>query len=485
MTDQTVPNIAEMDADELCAYFEPLMKPRAIAVVGASATSHNRANLFIDKLRAFGYPGTIYPVHLKAPEVEGLKAYPTLGDIPEPVDYAYVAIPAKAVPGAVAAAKGNCKFAHITSSGFAEIEEGQDLQKELVAAAHQNGVRLLGPNCNGGYSPEGRLTQTHGLSDEVGVIAIVSQSGGVCTDSLRRGGAQGLRFRSVMSLGNSADIGPSDLLAFHMADPKTKAIGLYMESVDDGRRFFETLKRANGKKPVVLLKGGQSLDGSRAVGSHTGTLAGDQVAWTALCKQTGMVLVQTLDEFLNALLAFQIFEPRSSRATKKIVMLGNGGGASVLGVDAFSRQELQVPALTEPTRQALVGLNLAAGAGTTNPIDVSRGALTKDDSKTVQDIIKIIMTHEPHDAFVFHINVPVVLTQGRGADNVEKMLSAAERGLAGHVGKSHFALVLRSDGTEEIEVKRRVHRERALKSGMAVFDETFNAASGLAAVAAY
>ena len=474
-----------MDTDELCAYFEPLMKPSAIAVVGASATSHNRANLFIDKLRAFDYPGTIYPVHLNADEVEGLKAYPTLGEIPEPVDYAYVAIPAKAVPGAMAAAKGNCKFAHITSSGFAEVEEGEDLQNELVAGARKGGVRLLGPNCNGGYSSEGRLTQTHGVSDEVGVIAIASQSGGVCTDSLRRGGAQGLRFRSVMSLGNSADIGPSDMLDFHMADPKTKAIGLYLESVDDGRRFFESLKRAKGKKPVVLLKGGQTQDGGRAVGSHTGTLAGDQVAWAALCKQTGMVLVQTLDEFLNALMAFQVFEPRATRTTKKIVMLGNGGGASVLGVDAFSRRALHVPALMEKTRSTLSNLNLTAGAGTTNPIDVSRGALTQDDSQAVGDIIDIVMSNEIHDAFVFHINVPVILSQGRGADNVVKMLSAAERGLAGHAGKAHFALVLRADGTEEIEAKCRGYRARALKNGMAVFDETHNAASGLAAVAAY
>ena len=485
MNNSTFPDIAAMNEHELCAYFEPLMKPAVIAVVGASASGSNRANLFIDKLRDFDYPGKIYPVHVRAAEVEGMQAYPTLGDIPELVDYAYFAIPAKAVPGAIAAARGNLKFAHISSSGFAEVEGGEVLQEELLQAAREAGVRLLGPNCNGGYSPEGRFTMAHGASEEIGDIAIISQSGGMSVDFLRRGGAQGLRYRSIMALGNSADIGPSDLLEFHLADPKTSVIGFYLESVADGRRFFETLKRAEGKKPVVLLKGGQTQDGSRAVGSHTGTLAGENAAWDALCKQTGMILATTLDEFLNILLAFQVFEPHGARVTESIVMLGNGGGASVLGVDAFSRRGLRVPALSDDTCQALTNLNLAAGAGTTNPIDVSRAALTQHDSQAVENIIDIVMRHEPLDAFVLHVNMPVILTQGQGVDDVEKIVAAAERGLAQHKNLAHFALVLRSDGTEEIDAVKRKHRSRALKSGMAVFDETVNAATALAAVSSY
>ena len=485
MAINTITDIEDMSESDLCAYFEPLMKPRTVAVIGASASGSNRANLFIDKLRAFGYAGKIYPVHVSADEVEGMKAYRSVGDIPEPVDYAYVAIPAKAVPGAMAAAKGNLKFAHITSSGFAEIEGGESLQNELLSAAHGAGVRLLGPNCNGGYSPEGRITLAHGASEELGNVAIISQSGGMSVDMLRRGGAQGIRFRSIMALGNSTDIGPSDLLQYHLADPKTKVIGFYLESIENGRRFFETLKRARGKKPMVLLKGGQTQDGSRAVGSHTGTLAGDNAAWVALCRQTGMVLAQTLDEFLNMLLAFQMFEPNKARVTENIVMLGNGGGASVLGVDAFSRRGLRVPALSAETREALKALELAAGAGTTNPIDVSRAALTKDNAQAVEDIVRITLAHEALDAFVLHVNMPVILTQAQGVDDVAKIIDAAERGLAGYQGSAHFSLVLRSDGTDEIDTKKRKHRAMGLKNGMAVFDETYNAAAGLSAVAAY
>ncbi|MEX2451282.1 MAG: CoA-binding protein, partial [Rhodospirillales bacterium] len=311
----TVPDIAAMTAEERRAYFAPLFTPRTVAVVGASATNRNRANLFIDKLRALDFAGKIFPVHNQADEVEGMKAYPTLGDIPEPVDYAYVAIPAKAVPGAIAAAVGNVRFAHITAGGFADTEAGKGLQGELVAAAHRAGVRLLGPNCNGGYSPEGRLSMVSGVGTDVGPVAIISQSGGLSTDFIRRGQARGLVFRSVMALGNSADINPSDLLDFHLVDPKTKVIGLYLESIGDGRRLFETLKRAQGAKPVVLLKGGQTQDGSRAVSSHTGTLAGDQAAWTSLCKQTGTIMVATLDAFLDTLHGFQMFTPRPERPT--------------------------------------------------------------------------------------------------------------------------------------------------------------------------
>lgn len=485
MSESENPKIENMSERELCDYFEPLMKPRTIAVIGASASGSNRANLFIEKLQAFNFAGTIYPVHVSADEVMGMKAYKCVGDIPEPVDYAYVAIPAKAVPVAIEAARGNLKFAHITSSGFAEIDGGDALQEELLKAARKAGVRLLGPNCNGGYSPEGRVTLAHGASAIVGDVAVISQSGGMSVDFLRRGGAQGIRFRSIMALGNSADIGPSDLLEFHLADPKTKVIGFYLESVENGRRFFETLKNARGKKPIVLLKGGQTQDGSRAVGSHTGTLAGDNAAWEALCKQTGMVLAQTLDEFLNALMAFQVFTPNPTRATERLVMLGNGGGASVLGVDAFSRRGLSVPALSAETCGALRDLELAAGAGTTNPVDVSRAALTKDDAKAVEDIIKITFEHEPLDAFVLHVNMPVILTQSHGIDNIEKIIAAAERGLAGNQNNKHFALVLRSDGTEEIDANKRKHRARALETGMAVFDETYNAAAGLSAIAAF
>lgn len=177
MAINTITDIEDMSESDLCAYFEPLMKPRTVAVIGASASGSNRANLFIDKLRAFGYAGKIYPVHVSADEVEGMKAYRSVGDIPEPVDYAYVAIPAKAVPGAMAAAKGNLKFAHITSSGFAEIEGGESLQNELLSAAHGAGVRLLGPNCNGGYSRRAVSRSPMGLRKSWATLPLFHKAG--------------------------------------------------------------------------------------------------------------------------------------------------------------------------------------------------------------------------------------------------------------------------------------------------------------------
>ena len=167
--------------------FKPLFEPKTVAVLGASTKDVAIANTFIRRMKDFGYAGQIYPIHPSAPEIEGLKAYPSLGRTPEPIDYAYVAIGAERIPDAIAAANGRCRIAQVISSGFAEVEEGSELERRLVEKARAAGVRVLGPNTLGAYSPRGGLTFPQNAPKAVGTVGIVSQSGGLSTDIIKRG----------------------------------------------------------------------------------------------------------------------------------------------------------------------------------------------------------------------------------------------------------------------------------------------------------
>ena len=480
-------DITEMADADLLDYFAPLFTPRNIAVVGASASGDNRANGFIRQQRNFGFTGDIYPIHPTATEIEGHKAYPTLAETPTPVDYALIAIPAARVPDTLRAANHRVRFAHVLASGFGEVESGKALQQDLVNAARDGGVRFFGPNCNGGYSPRGGLTFTAGAATEPGGVGIISQSGGLGVDIIRRGQERGLRFSGVMTVGNCADLGPSDLLAFYLADPQTTVIGLYVESVADGRRFFETLRRAKGRKPVIILKGGRTALGHAAAVSHTGALAGDARVWHALSRQTGAVLTGDLEEFIDAAMTFQMLRPDPANAASNpgpIALFGNGGGVGVLAVDAFAERKLQVRPFSKDTQARLAAVGLPPGTSVANPIDVPAGTLAAQDGKVVESMMDIIFDAEKLSAFVLHLNLTVVWSHLVGTNDtlVENLITAAVRLRDETPGAPPIQIVLRSDGREDIDARKRLCKTLALENGFPVYDELSNAASGLAAL---
>jgi acyl-CoA synthetase (NDP forming) len=470
---------------EIAKAFAPLFTPRTIAVVGASASKPNRANTFIDQLRAFGFEGAVYPVHPTATEISGLPAYPSLGQTPEPVDYAYVAIPAARVPDAIANAKGRVAYAHVLAAGFAETADGEALQNLLCTAAQSNGVRLLGPNCNGGYSPRGGLTFTHGAAPELGCVGVFTQSGGLGIDIVRRGQERGLRFSGLMTGGNCADLGPVDLLEFYLADPETKVIGMYLEGVREGRRFYDLLRRARAKKPVVILKGGRTALGHQAAVSHTGVLAADARIWQALSRQTGAVLVENLEAFIDTLLAFQTLAPRPAKPTRNAVLFGNGGGTSVLAVDVFADHGIEVTPFHDETMAALTAMKMPPGTSIANPIDAPIGTLKQGEGALCGQIMRTVQELENLDACVLHFNLPVMWSHIDGGENkiVEKMLDAANGVRKDYENRTHFLLVLRSDGRADIDARKRECRSAALAHGFAVFDELTNAAVALGGLA--
>ena len=162
------------------------------------------------------------------------------------------------IPDAVAEANGRCRIAQVISSGFGEVEEGKDLEEALVTKARAAGVRVIGPNCLGTYSPRGGLTFPVGAPTEVGSIGVIAQSGGLSTDIIKRGQWRGLRFSGLVTIGNSADVKPHELVDYYLEDPQTKAIGLYVEDIKEGRAFFNLLRSDKATKPIVILKGGRS-----------------------------------------------------------------------------------------------------------------------------------------------------------------------------------------------------------------------------------
>ena len=369
--------------------FRPLFEPKTVGVLGASAKGGvTLANTFIRRMKAFGFAGEIYPIHPESAEIDGFVAYKTVAATPQPIDYAFVAIGAERIAPLLAAANGNLRFAQVISSGFSEVEGGGEVERALVEKAHAGGVRVIGPNCLGTYSPRGSLTFSDNAPREVGSIGLISQSGGLTTNMIKRGQVKGLRFSGAVTAGNCADVTPADLLEFYLADPLTKAIGCYLEDIKDGRRFFELLRA--GSKPVVLLCGGRSAQGRLAAASHTGALAGDGRVWAALCAQTSCVEVATLDEFVDALLTLQYVTLRPERPTRRVVMFGNGGGTSVLGADFFAAHGLDVSPFEPRVRARLEELKLLPGSSVANPIDTPVATLQENNGEVARQILDIV-----------------------------------------------------------------------------------------------
>ena len=461
--------------------FRPLFEPRTVGVLGASAKGGIAlANTFIRRMKAFGFAGDLYPIHPEAAEIEGLPAYKSIAATPRPIDYAFVAIGAERIGPILAAADGHLRFAQVISSGFSEVEGGGDLERDLVEKAHRGGVRVIGPNCLGTYSPRGGLTFPDNAPREVGSIGLISQSGGLTTNMIKRGQVKGLRFSGAVTAGNCADITPADLLDYFLADPLTRAIGCYLEDIKDGRGFFELARKSD--KPIILLCGGRSTQGRLAAASHTGALAGDGRVWTALCAQTPCVEVATLDEFVDTLLTLQYLTPKPDRPTRRVVMFGNGGGTSVLGADFFAAHGLDVSPFEPAVRARLEALKLPPGSSVANPIDTPVATLQENNGEAARRILDIVYNEAAPDAIALHLNMSSFSGRG-GVDPIDSIFGFIESALSEHGDAAHLLLAFRTDGDPALEERKRKYRETAGRLGIPMFDEIPELAKALAAMA--
>ena len=466
--------------------FEPLFRPKTVAVAGVSSSGNGPGNRFIQNLRKLDFEGEIYPIHPKAEVLEDLPAYRCFDDMPRSIDYAYIAIPKAGVPSLLAGAGGRVRFAQVMTSGFGEGGGNSESEEALLEAARQGGVRLLGPNSLGTYSPSGRITFAEPQMDVAGgSIGVISQSGGIGVDFLRTGQAKGLRYSGVVTVGNSADLGPNDFLEHFLQDEDTSVIGMYLEDMGDGRRFMDLLEKARGLKPVILLKGGRTAQGQKAVLSHTGALSGDARVLNALAAQTGCILVDTIEELLDVLLIFQTVAPACAKVSRKLALFGNGGGASVVATDCLVSYGFDLATFSGALEQSMGLLELPDGASIHNPIDFPANAFNKSNGKVAEGILGALYKASEIDVILVHLNMPVLLSY-RQSQIIPNIVSAAiaQRGAA-EPRSPHLVMVMRSDGTDEVERLRQEQRQRAAEAGIPVFDNFAIAARALGALARF
>jgi len=350
-----------------------VVQPESVALVGITVNNPDHwTRTFLDSLLAFGFDRPLYLVNPKGGEIDGRKVYTSLAEIPSTIDYVISTVPARASAGLVreCATKGT-KVVHFCTAGFSEIgtEEGVALEQELVAAGRETSIRLLGPNCMGIYCPESRLAIDPDFPKESGSVAIISQSGANVNQLVRRSAQRGIRFSKAFSFGNACDINESDILEYLAEDNDTQTIAIYIEGVKDGRRFRRALERAAATKTVVLLKGGVTAGGSRAVFGHTGALAGRKETWEALCKQTGVISVSSMEDLVDVLIAREFMPLPQGYGT---LVVGAGGGASVMMTDQIEEAGLTVPALSQEIVDRLREFSSDAGNILRNPIDYSQ-----------------------------------------------------------------------------------------------------------------
>ncbi|KPJ51646.1 MAG: hypothetical protein AMJ37_04460 [Dehalococcoidia bacterium DG_18] len=355
--------------------FEPVFYPKSIAVVGASPNPIKFGNRYLEALINAGYRGKLYPVNPSGGKISGLKAYPTVRDIPDPVEYVIVSIPAQHVLDVLddCAAKG-VKVVQFFTAGFSETgeEEGCRLEREMVKKAKEGGFRIIGPNCIGAYSPAHQMPYgPMPMLGEVGTVAFISQSGGHAGRIIEIGMRRGIRFSKVVSFGNGSDLDSVDYLEYLKVDPDTRIIGAYLEGMRQGRRFLQLARETSKTKPMIIWKGGNTDAGAAAAASHTGSLAISDTIWTAVLKQAGVIRVDSLEELADTLLTFQHFPPFLSENVAIVAGLaGGGGGESVSSTDACASVGLNVPPFTEETRSRLKGILPPAGSILRNPLDM-------------------------------------------------------------------------------------------------------------------
>jgi len=317
-----------------------------------------------------GFQGKVYPVNSRGVEVLGLKAYTSVKEIPGPVDYAFVQVPAKATIQVIrdCAAKG-VKLAVLFTAGFGESENewGRELEQELVNVARQGGVRLLGPNCMGVYCPAVRLTFGPDFPIESGSVGALCQSGGNAHQLVYSGAHRGMRFSKVISYGNAIDLNEAELMEYFAQDQETRVVIAYIEGVREGRRFYQALKAAARTKAVIVFKGGQTAAGAVSALSHTGSLAGSKELWDGLVRQAGAIQAYNVDECVDIALALLFMKPPGGR---KVAVFGNGGGATVQASDDCYRAGLVLPAIPDDIRDELKKFIPVAGNIFRNPLDI-------------------------------------------------------------------------------------------------------------------
>ena len=348
---------------------DAFFNPRSIAVIGASRDTEKLGYRVLNNIVKGGFTGQVYPVNPKSDDILGFKSYSSLLDIPEPVDQAVIVIPYPLVPAVLEqCGQREIPAVVVISAGFREAgREGLERERELIEIARKHDLRLIGPNCMGVIDTATPLNGTFAAEmPPTGPIAFMSQSGALGAVVLDMAIISRIGFSKFVSLGNKADVSEIDLLEAWGDDPASRVILIYVEGLPDGQKFIEVARKVTRHKPVVAIKSGVTKSGSRAVSSHTGSLAGSHEAYEAAFRQAGVIRANTLEEIFDYARAFA-YQPllRGNR----IGVVTNAGGPGILATDALERAGLEVPRFSNETVEALSSY-LPGAASAANPVDV-------------------------------------------------------------------------------------------------------------------
>ncbi|MBI3988365.1 MAG: CoA-binding protein, partial [candidate division NC10 bacterium] len=343
--------------------------PKTVAVIGATETAGSVGRTILWNLISNPFGGTVFPVNPKRSSVLGIKAYPNIGAVPQPVDLAVVVTPAATVPGVV----GECvdagvKGAIVISAGFKESgPAGAELERQVLAQARRGTMRLIGPNCLGVMSPVTGLNATFASAmARPGNVGFISQSGALCTAVLDWSFRENVGFSAFISIGSMLDVGWGDLIYYLGDDSHTKSIVIYMESIGDARSFLSAAREVVLTKPIIVIKAGRTEAAAKAAASHTGALTGSDEILDAAFRRSGVLRVNSIaDLFYMAEVLAKQPRPKGPRLT----ILTNAGGPGVLATDALITNGGELAELSKETFESLNQL-LPAHWSHNNPIDI-------------------------------------------------------------------------------------------------------------------
>ncbi len=396
-----VTNLNDKDFKIFDSYFHP----KSIAIVGATNSPFSGGSGFLLGLISAKFP-KIYPINKNKSELFGIPAYPSLKDVPEPVDYVIIAVPRKYVLDVIKeCTEVGVKLGTIFTSGFSELGN-MSLESEVVRLAREGNMRLLGPNCIGLYIPKERVTFIVNLpvgEENSGKIGIISQSGGHADMFSFMGHYRGIKYSKVVSFGNGCDIHCPDLLEYFGKDPETEIIFIYLEGFKDfkqGQCFFDLTSQILKEKPIIFWKGGRTEAGRGAIYSHTGSLAGNNKILEGFTKQVGLTEVFNPEQVIDTLTAFYYLKDRLPLG-RRIAVVGGGGGNTVATSDILNSSDLILPENSEEVQKEIAEIIGEVGVITRNPIDLN---VANFDGGKLKSVTKI-MASQDIDLMIFDAGI--------------------------------------------------------------------------------
>jgi acyl-CoA synthetase (NDP forming) len=375
--------------------FNKFFEPRSVAFLGASNDIRKWGFRILFNIVTGGYTGKIYPVNPKGEPIGKLVVYKNVSDIPETPDLAVIVVPPAGILQSIReCGEKGIRAGVVITAGFAETgKAGAELQKEMVATARSFGMRLIGPNCFGLMSTSQMLyAQMPNAFPPAGPIAVVSQSGNVGFTIARHAMTMDFGCSRVISTGNEADLHAEDFIEFLAGDRETKVIMSYVEGFKDGRRLFDIATRASMKKPIIMIKVGETEAGASAARSHTASLSGSDAVFDGVCRQAGIIRVRNLQQLMNVGYGF-LCHPLPKGKRVGIVTLGGGWG--VLAADACAKLGLEVVKLSDEVMKELDGF-LPSWWSRNNPVDLAAGA----PPDAMPRVIEILAKYENIDGVI-------------------------------------------------------------------------------------